>query len=187
MRKLRYYILALLISLVVAAILVVKLLLPPWWFRKIVLNPIPASVRVIGTDQSLGVNGHKYVLRFDINKADLSLILNSKGFKEIAYFEYDGGLLTYGESQNVTRGFHLYETYRGESAPRWFKLGDWDSFKPYLVEREKPGFDRMCLLLYDEERGEAYFIEHESRGPGVGPTWEEWQQGKAADAHENGK
>ncbi len=178
MRKSKYYVLAVLILAILMAVLVVKILLPFWLFRKVVLNHIPASVRNIKSSQDLWFGEHKYVLRFHISKEDLSLILKSRRFKKISYVKYNDGLLDYGEVQNILNSFFLYDTYRGKSTPRWFRLGEWKNFKAYVEERIESGFESVHILLYNEGQGESYFIDYEVRDTGVGLvlTYEEYQR-----------
>lgn len=154
-------------------------------FRKYVCNPIPESVKNIKVHMPWEMSGHRYVMHFKINKADLKLILNSKQFKEISYIEYNDGILSYGKRWENEQGFfintqgiNLYEADGGKYLPRWFRLGEWKRFDAYIVEKNKPGFHRARLLLYNEELCEAYLIDNESRGPGIGPTCEEWRQGQ---------
>jgi hypothetical protein len=192
MRKSKYYTLLLLVSVVicitVVGVLIVKLL-PSVLFQKVVLNPIPVSVRNIRVSRSVSIlfKNHTYVLRFNVSKADLALILGSREFKEISYVKYNNGTLDYGDrwsnargSFSKTRGLDLRETWWSKCPPRWFRLGDWKSFKAYMLEKEEIGYYGVHLLLYNEEQGESYFIDHEIRGTGIGQkggrTWEEWQR-----------
>jgi hypothetical protein len=180
MRKSKYYVLAVLILAILVAVLVVKIPLPSRLFRKAVLNPIPASVKNIRASRYVPIlsNEHKYVLRFNISKEDLSLILRSRRFKKISSVEYNDGLLSYENVQNVRSSFFLYDTYRGKSAPWWFRLGEWKNFKAYVEGRIESGFESVHILLYNEGQGEAYFIDYEVRDTGVGLvlTYEEYQR-----------
>lgn len=186
MRKRTRNILIFLLSMIIAAVIGMKLLVPLWLFQRFVIDPIPPSVKNIRTDTFLDIGLHKYVIGFEINKEDIPLILNSDEFKEINYVSYNKGILTYGQHwddaqshSSKTHGFHLYETYRGKYPPQWFRFDQWGNFKAYVAEDERVDFYGMRLLLYNEELDQAYFIDYEIRGSGVGeptPTKEEMQR-----------
>lgn len=151
-------------------------------FKKYVCNPIPKSVRNIKTHgkgwPSWDIFGYKYVMHFEIDKADLPLILTSKQFKEIEWFKYENGSLTWGdtppwEKQNegwsvVAPGPHweaesldLYPQYKGYPGPAWFKPNDWVSPKVYSFnERTIEYWKHIQILIYNEELDEAYIVEY---------------------------
>lgn len=159
-------ILVLVISSILAAIYYVRR--PGYLFKEVVLKPIPKSVKNIRATSKRSVvlnTGHTYVLGFDIGKEDLSLILGSEPFTEIEDVSYndDSGTFAFG---TASRGMTitLYERNEGERAPEWFELNTWDNFRVYLVEDAGLGWYRMRLLLYREDLGRAYFIEHKMNG-----------------------
>ena len=179
MSKRKKYILILLMSAVVVFVTVVviyNVMQPTWLFQKLVLQPIPDSVRNIKAREKRTFLNAVYncVLRFDISKSDLFLILASEPFQEISYVKYtdDVGILSYGKNRNSSgrdsKGviWMLYDLDEGERAPEWFELGTWGSFKAYIVEEEKAGLYKARLLVYHESLGEAYFIQYELRA-----TW----------------
>ncbi|MBN2132581.1 MAG: hypothetical protein JW741_23975 [Sedimentisphaerales bacterium] len=145
-------------------------LLPPRAFRKALLDPIPPSVKRIKASIFSGWGCHKYVLRFNISERDLRLILASDQFKEIGYVEYRGNTLVSGETREATISFNLFEGWRKTFRPRWFELADSDAVKAYRVEEEDIGFHKVRLLLYDPGISQAYYVEYEARGTGVGVT-----------------
>jgi len=180
MRQSKYYLLVLSIFMILSGVFVVKILSPSWLFRKVVLNPIPSSVKNIMVSRHMSIlsNEHKYILRFNINKEDLSLILRSRRFKRTSNVKYDNGSLNYEGFPDIQRSFSLYKTYRGESSPRWFRLGEWKNFKAYVEERIESGFESVHILLHNEDQNEAYYIDYEVRAKGVGLTLtrEEYQR-----------
>lgn len=141
---------------------------PSLLFRKIILKPIPKSVRNIRATGKRSIvfnTGHTHVLGFNIGKEDVALILDSEPFTEIEHANYsdDSGIFSFG---NTSRGMTiaLYQLHEDERVPEWFKLGTWDKFGAYLVEQEGLGWYRMRLLLYREDLDKAYFIEYEMNG-----------------------
>ncbi len=57
-----------------------------------------------------------------------------------------------------TTSLHLYSLRSGETDPDWFTLEQWDSLKVYVWEQEK--VFRVRFLVYNEQLGEAYFIDY---------------------------
>jgi len=148
---------------------------PSQAFRKFVCDPIPKSVKEIKMDRRvelLGLVGaHRYVLHFRIDKEDLWPIVNSKQFKEVQYIEYDdeSGLLRWAEEPPPnpyseeplswkTVSLSLYSLRSGETDPAWFSLEQWDSPKVYVLEDRN--VYRARFLVYNEQLGEAYFIDY---------------------------
>lgn len=139
--------------LVVGVIVFVR---PIWVFQKVVLEPVPKSVKNISwmyRRSRPSWTGHTYVLRFDISKPDVRLFLASETFTEIGFVTYSDqyGVLAYGKDDRVSVGVDIYERLRGEREPKWFEFGTWGRFKAYLAEEEELGLYRMRLLLYHEE------------------------------------
>ena len=145
-------------------------------FSKYVLKPIPKSVADIKVDEleCSGI-GHCYVMRFRIEKADLTLVLNSRMFQEFSSVAYKfGNLFWYkinyqerdplknplgGETSN---NLPLYTNQRQQQPPDWFKPNDWSKPKVYVVS-EKYGRSRRYqtkVLIYNEKLEEAYFVEY---------------------------
>ncbi|MHC4425613.1 MAG: hypothetical protein ACYSYV_05895, partial [Planctomycetota bacterium] len=62
-------------------------------FKRYVCNPIPKSVKNIKAHRPWEASGHTCAMHFNISKADLTLILNSRRFREMAYVEYEDGCL----------------------------------------------------------------------------------------------
>ena len=170
MRRLKMYafLLFLILVLLSAWAALANWVLPSRVFRKAILDPIPRSVKKIRASTSSGRGCHKYVLRFDISEPDLRLILASDQFKEIGYVEYRGNTLVSGETRQATISFHLFEGWRKTFRPRWFKFPDGGEVKVYRVEEEDIGFHKVRLLLYNQGISQAYYVEYEARGTGVG-------------------
>jgi hypothetical protein len=131
---------------------------------------------------------HKYILRFDIRESDIQLILNSDKFREIGYVEYDDGIIRYGEvdgfkeattitydddgnvistyhrASDVGSSFKLFFGWYDWFPPRWFEFDKWNTFKAYVVKINRVGYCLVRLLVYNQDIGQAYFIEYETRG-----------------------
>lgn len=137
---------------------------PSRTFRRFVCDPIPKSVRQIEVDRASGfwfLGDYTYILHFHIDRADLSLILSSRPFKEIQYIEYDAktGSLSWGDHRFGNRaGLILYSPHSGQTYPEWFSLERWDNPRVYISEKERADLYQVQLLVYNEEVGEAYFI-----------------------------
>jgi hypothetical protein len=149
--------------LVVCLVLIV--LPPPWMvFRKVVLSPIPASVRQIRADHKWWLNQYSYILRFAISPEDVALLVRSGPFEELAFVRYDRGYFDYGNTRLSSTSINVYAVYNGEREPEWLDLSKWTQCRVYVAEVEGPDMYNVRLLLYDEGRGEAYFVRHEIRG-----------------------
>jgi len=165
--KYRYYLFVLLASLLLVLLLltisIAILMRPPspsQAFREFVCDPIPKSVKEIKVDRPFKLLGHRYILHFLIDEADLFPILNSKPFREVQHIEYteNGGLWWGDHPMGNRHGLSLYSLRSGETEPEWFNLEQWDSPKVYVLEEED--VIRMRLLIYNKELGEAYFIDY---------------------------
>ncbi len=128
-------------------------------FKRFVYDPIPESLKEIRMDHPFRLIGHRYILNFHIDEADLSLIINSRPFKQVQYIEYNqNGLLWWGDHPKGSRhGFTLYRLHSGETEPEWFRLEQWDSPKVYVVESKRY---RIRILVYNDDLSEAYFIDY---------------------------
>ena len=114
---------------------------------------------------------HRYVFRFKIDEADMSLILNSWPFQEIQYFRYNPKTgwfkwanekpPDYFESPRPhpweSSGGPLYNISSGEIEPEWFNIEQWDNPKVYLyIVRD---VYHLRFLVFNNKLGEAYFID----------------------------
>jgi len=144
--------------------------LPESLFQRIVMSPIPESVRDIRASCPIdrrrdGMSDHTYILRFDISKEDLSKVIVSSNFVEwkVRYYDF---CLDYTAPDGVGSGVKLYATSR--EVPDWFDLRGWKNFAAYYsgVEAHVDMFIKARLLLYNEQFGRAYFVDHEAVGEG---------------------
>ena len=165
------------LAVILACGLFLKISYPSLLFKKYVCNPIPKSVKNIKAQRTQFLfSGHKYVMRFKINKADLMLILNSRPFKEVEWVQYENGFLNWGktplwEKQNQggfnpteasweREGMCLYEPQGGRPGPEWFRPDDWKSPKVYEFKQRSISYRlHMQVLIYNEELSEAYLVE----------------------------
>jgi len=151
------------VALVLAAVIAFKMFYGPWVFIRYVRFPIPKSVKNIKADRpSWEVSGHKYVMRFKINKNDLKLILNSRPFKEmidVQYRRYGRGVLRWRLDPHHAEGILLYPSY-GRPGPKWFRPDQWKNPKVYRFRERNTSYrEHLQVLIYNEELGEAYLIE----------------------------
>jgi hypothetical protein len=140
-------------------------------FKKYVLEPIPKSVSDIKVDEIEHPGlGHCYVMRFRIEKADLSLVLNSRLFQKFTSVTYKQGRLTWSgidKSSDLLRltltgGDCLLYTNQQYGPPDWFRPNDWDMPKVYVVKEKygKSSRYQTKVLIYSEKLEEAYFVEY---------------------------
>lgn len=141
-------------------------------FRQYVLSPIPKSVTNIRADQPENFGGYKYTFRFNINRDDLGLLVNSRPFIKVRNVKYEDGMLNWGwgrvetDSLVIPEGSPLDIPKYGISMslygdvwdlprePAWFKPGLWDNPEAY-------GFHKIGDLVNTE----AYERDREkSRG-----------------------
>lgn len=142
-----------------------KLLKPPKLFRRYVLNPIPESVTNIKADQVGAFRGYQFVFRFDINRADLDLIIKSRPFREAKITDYLGGgglylVFRVGSFYPEGQSFGIYGAKRHK--PSWYTLESWEKPETYaLVKEEKvKGEDTIDIqvLIYNTKLEQAFFI-----------------------------
>lgn len=140
---------------------------PPALFRRVVVDPIPRSVRNIRAHRHRrpdpGWEMHTYVLRFEVSNEDLSRIVTSGGFTQLADVEYSLGGIVYQMTDRC------YSSFRLHVREDWFDLEQWRDFEGYIVEQERPNsWYKARLLLHNEQARTAYFMEHERRGEWTG-------------------
>ena len=132
-------------------------------FRRVVSFRVPQSVEEVRTDVFRTFGEHYYVLRFNISKQDLDAIVNSQHFARLGHIRYSAGCVNYGIHANVGTTLVLYGRRRKE--PSWLDLREWKNPSAYLVEQEAENCRyKARLLVHDEERGAAYFLEYEVKG-----------------------
>jgi hypothetical protein len=144
-------------------------------FRRYVLAPIPESVTNIRADQPKNIGGYRYTFRFNINRDDLALLINSRPFIKVWNVKYEDGSLNWAWDRDGPFGTGKYNSgiicyKKSARKPGWFKLGLWDNPEAYAfwkegdlvnVERfgkKSSGPTYIRVLLYNEKEGEAYFI-----------------------------
>ena len=134
--------------------------------KQYVLEPIPPSVKNIRADQPGIFYGKSYTLRFNVNKDDLNLIVNSRPFMKGRNVEYKNGRLDWGwghvdSDLPIPKGSPLdvpkygisISLYKPGREPAWFRPDMW-------VDPEAYGFYKINDLVNTE----AY--EHETRQSG---------------------
>jgi len=144
-------------------------------FSKYVLETIPKSVTDIKVDElEFPVLGHGYVMRFKIEKADMTHILNSQAFEEFTSVVYKQGGLFWRNIDDRTRdpvkdllggdtsNLPLYTNQRQQQPPEWFRPNDWSNPKVYAVSEKygKSSRYQTKVLIYNEKLEEAYFVEY---------------------------
>ncbi|MGD8785928.1 MAG: hypothetical protein PVJ60_00765 [Phycisphaerales bacterium] len=154
------------------------LLMPPAseLFKQYVMDPIPASVTNIKADQPKTIGGYGYVFRFDINRADLDLIIKSRPFREaqLTNFSDSGsiswnwkGLPSYGSIGERGRGFGIYGVKRRK--PSWYTLESWENPETYALVEEKKDVNTsdIQVLIYNVKLGQAFFIVFDYGGEAI--------------------
>jgi hypothetical protein len=147
-------------------------------FRQYILEPIPQSVTNIKADQPKDIGGYTYTFRFKINRADLNLILESKPFQRVWNTKYYSGMLDWGWDRDGPLGYStrgqgmsIYGSGFFRREPRWFRPGRWANPEAYVFYKagdlvnveaydSKPrrGRQYITVLLYNEDKGEAYCV-----------------------------
>ncbi len=143
-------------------------------FRQYVLDPIPESVTNIRADQPRNFRGYRYTFRFNINRDDLGLLINSRPFVRVWNVKYRDGSLDWAWDRDGPFGTGRYNSgmscYDYTREPSWFRPGLWDNPEAYafwkkgdLVNTERfakksSGPTEIRVLLYNENEGEAYFV-----------------------------
>ena len=157
-------------------------------FRQYVLDPIPASVKNIRAHQPGIFYGSTYTLRFNINRDDLGLLVNSRPFIKVWNVKYEDGGLYWGwgrveagplvipEALAIPKYGRAMSLYDPGSEPAWFRPELWDNpeayglykigdlvnteaYERYMEKSSKlKGRKIIQVLLYNEKEGEAYFI-----------------------------
>jgi len=157
-------------------------------FWQYVFGPIPKSVTNIRAHQPGIFYGSTYTLRFNINREDLALIVNSRPFIKVWDVKYKDGALYWGwgrvevgplvipEELAIPKYGCSMSLYDPGREPKWFrpelwdnpeayglyKIGDLVNTEAYERYREKSsklrGRKIIQVLLYNEKEGEAYFI-----------------------------
>ena len=157
-------------------------------FWQYVFGPIPKSVTNIRAHQPGIFYGSTYTLRFNINREDLALIVNSRPFIKVWNVKYENGTLSWGWDRVDTGPLVIPEElaipkygcsmslYDSGREPVWFRPELWDNPEAYglykigdlvnteVFERDKEksrepkGRTTIQVLLYNEKEGEAYFI-----------------------------
>ena len=146
-------------------------------FKKYVLEPIPKSVADIEVHElDVPGLGRRHVMRFKIENNDVTLILKSRAFREFDSVSYKQAYLTCHGPRNVTvdpaEGSRivygggvtllLYARQWQQDEPDWFKPNVWSSPKVYVFTQKhgKSTRDVTKVLIFDEDIGEAYFVEY---------------------------
>jgi hypothetical protein len=134
-------------------------------FKQNVLDPIPASVTNIQADQTKSIGGSAYALRFNINRADQKLLIESASLERVWNVKYETGSLFVGWDNSGPGGFSISATYLsvygregGLREPAWFELENWEDPEAYGIEKKVGGRLNYQVLLYNEKEGEAYYI-----------------------------
>jgi hypothetical protein len=135
-------------------------------FRQYVLGAIPPSVKNIRAHQPGIFYGKRYTLRFNINRDDLNLIVNSRPFIEVRNAKYKNGSLGWGwgrldaDPLLIPEGSPLdipkygvsMSLYDHGREPVWFRPDMWDDPEAY-------GFYKIGDLVnteaYERDRQES--------------------------------
>ena len=160
---------------------------PSELFIEHLLYPIPESVKNIKADRPSEIGGYTYTLRYNINRADLELLIDSGAFIKVWNVKYENGyfhwhwylpklygipghqISMHGSGMDII----VYHPERWRREPRWFRLDQWENPEAYVFykkgdllniqafesdELETSDLTTIKVLLYNENEGEAYFI-----------------------------
>jgi hypothetical protein len=137
-------------------------------FKQYILDPIPKSVTNIRADQPKKLLGYRYTLRFDINRTDLTLLIDSKSLKRVWNVKYKKGRLDW--AWDTWNGWTLngvtitvYDSGYCRYEPLWFNPQRWDHPEAYALYETKKSRINTRVLLYNEKKGEAYYIVGRSK------------------------
>jgi len=132
-------------------------------FRQYAIDPVPASVTNIKADQPRKHLAYTFTLRFDIDRADVGLLVKTLSMKRVWNVKYEKGYLEW--AWDTWQGFSMggvsiliYDTGRRQREPKWFEPQLWNQPEAYVHEEKTRDGTKSKVLLYSERRGEAYFI-----------------------------
>jgi hypothetical protein len=148
---------------------------PEVLFGRYVLSPIPKSVANIRADQPKNIFGYRYTFRFNVNRDDLGLLINSGPFVRVWNVKYRDGSLDWHWDRDGPFGIGRYGSgitcYKiSARKPSWFKPGLWDEPEAYAFwkkgslvnietfRKKSSGPTNIKVLLYNENEAEAYFV-----------------------------
>lgn len=147
-------------------------------FRGYVYGSIPESVTNIRADKPKKIQGYRYTFRFNINREDLGILINSRPFMRVwnvKYEKYGDGTLSWNwDCGDGNYGIPKYEStmicYKYTREPGWFRPGLWDNPEAYAFSKEgdlvniktfgkhSSGPVEIRVLLYNENEAEAYYV-----------------------------
>jgi hypothetical protein len=128
----------------------------PRLFRLYILDPIPPSVADIRVDHARKLFGYGYTFRFKIAKTDVAAIVGSRPFRRVRNAKYENrGALDFEWSPTSSEELAVYPS--GQGKPAWFRPDSWQDPEAYAYQ-ERAEQETTCLLLYNEQVGEAYFL-----------------------------
>ncbi len=130
-------------------------------FRQYVLDPVPASVTNIKADQPRRPLAYTFTLRFDIDRDDVGLLVKHLSMKRVWNVKYEKGYLEWAWDtwQGRSMGGVSIIVYRsGQREPKWFEPQQWNQPEAYVFEEKTRDGTKHKILLYNERKGEAYFV-----------------------------
>ena len=144
-------------------------------FRGYVYGSIPESVTNIRADKPKKIQGYRYTFRFNINREDLGILINSRPFMRVWNVKYKNGDLSWTwDLGDGNYGFPKYNSsmicYNYTREPVWFRPGLWDNPEAYAFSKEgdlvniktfgkhSSGPVEIRVLLYNENEAEAYYV-----------------------------
>jgi len=133
-------------------------------FRLHICDPLPESVEDIKVDRPKYFMGYRYVIRFSIDKADIHRLVKSVSLKRIWNIRYERGNLHWDWDKPGRFGISKHSTTmivynsKGPGRPKWFRLELWHDSESYAFTEKIGGKTNTKVLIYNEEKGQAYFI-----------------------------
>ncbi len=149
---------------VVAISLIYRRVKAPALFRQYILDPIPESVARIQADQPKTLGGYGYTFRFEIDRSDLAVILDSRPFERVHSMRYVDQVLDWDWSPSSGVMMSPYGPGSWPREPEWFAdLETWTDVEAYALDQERGDGRATEVLIYDPDLGEAILLTFYAR------------------------
>ncbi len=152
-------------------------------FKTYVLDPIPDSVTNIKADQPRWFRGYIYVLKFNINRDDLTKIIESRPFERAWYPKYNYGSIDCSWDIGNTADVIVYHPQSRHRIPKWFSP-EWPDLKPsdeYKFIKKEDGNIDVELIKNDKLSGHSEVYAYMKIGDKVNKEFSEHVGGGWAD------
>jgi len=149
---------------VVAISLIYRRAKAPVLFRQYVLDPIPESVAGIRAHQPKTLGGYGYTFRFEIDRSDLTLILDSRPLERVYSIRYVDQVLDWNWNPSSGVMMSPYGPGWWPREPKWFAdLEAWTDVEAYALDQEQDDGRIIEVLIHDSDLEEAIFVTFYAR------------------------